>query len=102
MLKHRLREIKVVLIRTLISDQLAYVNIAKDWFTIADLREIRQRKIGGGKIGGKAAGMLLAQRILDEVASEEIRQHLHHPRILLPRRGCHLPVHGAQRPDALE
>ncbi len=74
--EHRLREIKVVLIRTLISDQLAYVKIAKDWLTIADLRDIRQRKIGGGKIGGKAAGMLLAYRILEEVASQEIRQHL--------------------------
>ena len=49
----RLQEIKVVLIRTMISDQLAYVNIAKDWFTIADLSEIRRRKIGQGKIGGK-------------------------------------------------
>jgi hypothetical protein len=74
--EHRLREIKVVLIRTLISDQLAYVKIAKDWLTIGDLRDIRQRKIGGGKIGGKAAGMLLAYRILEEIASEEIRQHL--------------------------
>jgi hypothetical protein len=74
--EHRLREIKVVLIRTLISDQLAYVKIAKDWLTIADLRDIRQRKIGGGKIGGKAAGMLLAYRILEEVASQEIRRHL--------------------------
>jgi hypothetical protein len=77
--EHRLREIKVVLIRTLISDQLAYVKIAKEWLTIADLRDIRQRKIGGGKIGGKAAGMLLAYRILEEVASEEIRQHLSIP-----------------------
>ena len=46
-----MREIKVVLIRTLISDQLGYVNIAKEWFTISDLSEIRWRKIGGGKIG---------------------------------------------------
>jgi hypothetical protein len=75
----RLHEIKVVLIRTLISDQLAYVNIAKDWFTIYDLSEIRWRKIGEGKIGGKAAGMLLAARILSEVADEEIRSHLHIP-----------------------
>ena len=75
----RLREIKVVLIRTLISDQLAYVNIAKDWFTIDDLREIRQRKIGSGKIGGKSAGMLLAKRILDEVASKDIRSHISIP-----------------------
>jgi len=60
----RLRESKVVLIRTLISDQLRYINIAKDWFTISDLAEIRRRKIGSGRIGGKAAGMLLALRIL--------------------------------------
>lgn len=72
----RLREIKVVLIRTLISDQLAYVNIARDWFTIADLNDIRHRKIGTGKIGGKSAGMLLAARILAAQASEEIRSHL--------------------------
>ncbi len=52
----RLQEIKVVLIRTLISDQLAYVKIAKDWFTISDLNEIRSHKIGQGKIGGKTAG----------------------------------------------
>lgn len=77
--EHRLREIKVVLIRTLISDQLAYVKIAKDWLTIDDLRQIRQRKIGSGKIGGKAAGMLLAHRILEEIASPDIRQHLSIP-----------------------
>jgi hypothetical protein len=74
-----LREIKVVLIRTLISDQLAYVNIAKDWFTIHDLREIYQHKIGSGKIGGKAAGMLLARRILENVAPPELSAHLSIP-----------------------
>jgi hypothetical protein len=77
--KARLHEIKVVLIRTLISDQLAYVNIAKEWFTIHDLSEIRRHKIGEGKIGGKAAGMLLAARILSEVADEDIRDHLRIP-----------------------
>ncbi len=75
----RLREIKVVLIRTLISDQLAYVNIAKDWFTIADLNHIRDRKVGQGKIGGKAAGMLLAARILIEAGDDEIRSSLRIP-----------------------
>jgi hypothetical protein len=74
-----LREIKVVLIRTLISDQLAYVNIAKDWLTIRDLREIYQHKIGSGKIGGKSAGMLLARRILENVASPELKAHLSIP-----------------------
>jgi hypothetical protein len=75
----RLREIKVVLIRTMISDQLAYVNIAKDWFTMSDLSEIRRRKIGEGKIGGKSAGMLLAARILQEVGDDEIRAAMRVP-----------------------
>ena len=75
----RLREIKVVLMRRMISDQLAYINIAKDWFTVSDLAEINQRKIGQGKIGGKAAGMLLALRILSEVADEEILSHISIP-----------------------
>jgi hypothetical protein len=75
----RLHEIKVVLIRTLISDQLSYLKIAKEWFTISDLMEIRNRKIGHGKIGGKSAGMLLAARILIEVGDEEIRSTLRIP-----------------------
>lgn len=68
--EHNLEECKVVLIRTMISDQLRYINIAKRWFTLTDLAEIRKRKIGAGRIGGKAAGMLLAHRIL----SEELRE----------------------------
>lgn len=60
----RLEETKVVLIRSMISDQLRYINIAKEWLTVNDLAEIRRRKIGPGRIGGKAAGMLLAQHIL--------------------------------------
>ena len=74
--KHRYHELIVVLIRRLISDQLAYINIAKTWFTASDLFEIQRRKIGHGKIGGKAAGMLLAARILSEVAGEDIRSAL--------------------------
>jgi Pyruvate phosphate dikinase, AMP/ATP-binding domain len=75
----RLQEIKVVLIRRMISDQLAYINIAKEWFTVADLIEINRRKIGQGKIGGKAAGMLLALRILDQVCDKELRSCLSIP-----------------------
>jgi len=74
-----LEEIKVVLIRTMISDHLAYLNIAKDWFTISDLNEIRAHKIGHGKIGGKSAGMLLAARILVEEGDEEVNACLRLP-----------------------
>lgn len=78
-LEARLQEIKVVLIRTMISDQLAYVKVAKDWFKISDLQWIRGRKLGQGKIGGKAAGMLLAARILNELGDDELRAHINIP-----------------------
>ena len=68
----RLHELKVVLIRTMISDQLRYIKIARRWLTVEDLKEIRSRKIGLGKIGGKAAGMLLAMRIIKETTPREI------------------------------
>ncbi|MDX1688933.1 MAG: PEP/pyruvate-binding domain-containing protein [Candidatus Promineifilaceae bacterium] len=67
---HHLEEIKVVLIKGMISDQLPYIGVAKKVFSIADLRGIYQRRIGEGKIGGKAAGMLLAWKILEGCRSE--------------------------------
>ncbi len=75
----RLQEEKVVLIRSLISDQLRYINIAKEWFTISDLLEIRRRKIGVGRIGGKSAGMLLAYRILQAVGGESLKASIRLP-----------------------
>jgi hypothetical protein len=78
-LEHRLREIKVVLIRNMLSDQLRYINIARDWFSISDLAEIRRHKIGHGRIGGKAAGMLLAARILRDNPREDIRENIRTP-----------------------
>jgi hypothetical protein len=78
-LEHHLTELKVILIRRLISDQLAYINIAKRWFSIADLKRIHRRKIGLGKIGGKAAGMLLAANILYELGDDDLRSRLQVP-----------------------
>jgi hypothetical protein len=78
-LEARLQEIKVVLIRTMISDQLAYLNIARKWFSMEDLVEIRRRKIGYGKIGGKSAGMMLAYRILQDTAPSVVQEILRIP-----------------------
>ncbi|GAB4541815.1 MAG: hypothetical protein Fur002_10900 [Anaerolineales bacterium] len=77
--KARLKELKVVLIRTLISDQLKYIKIARKWFTVDDLKQVRARKIGGGKVGGKAAGMLLAMRIIQETAPPEVARRFRLP-----------------------
>lgn len=62
--KHHLQEIKVVLIKGMISDQLRFIAVAKHVLSIADLRRIYRRRIGRGKVGGKAAGMILAWKIL--------------------------------------
>lgn len=67
---HHLQEIKVVLIKRMISDQLPFIGVAKKVFTIGDLRRIYERLIGLGKIGGKAAGMVLAWRILQQQDAE--------------------------------
>jgi hypothetical protein len=63
---HHLEEIKAVLIKGMISDQLPYIGVARRVFDIADLRRIHDRRIGRGKIGGKSAGMLLAWKILQK------------------------------------
>ncbi|MCX8035672.1 MAG: phosphoenolpyruvate synthase [Candidatus Sumerlaeia bacterium] len=50
--------------RMLLGNHPEFNRIADTYFTIGDLFHIRSRLIGSGRIGGKAAGMLLARRIL--------------------------------------
>lgn len=69
--QHHLRQIIVVLTRGMISDQLGFVRVAREHFDISDLKEIYRRRIGRGKIGGKAAGMMLAYKILREPDAED-------------------------------
>jgi hypothetical protein len=71
---HHLQEIIVVLIKKMISDRLDFVRTAKEWFTVDDFKFIRARRIGSGKIGGKAAGLLLAWKILQKAAPQIANQ----------------------------
>tara|TARA_A100001037_G_C15153375_1_gene641322 strand:+ start:7758 stop:10079 length:2322 start_codon:yes stop_codon:yes gene_type:complete len=59
--EHHLQEIKVVAIKTILSDRLEFIGTAKNWFKISDLFHILNRRYGTGKIGGKAAGIELAK-----------------------------------------
>lgn len=77
--KHHLKEIKVVLIKAMISDHLPYLAIAREWFDIADLKSIREHRVGRGKIGGKAAGVMLADSVLRKSADPELKPYLHVP-----------------------
>jgi Pyruvate phosphate dikinase, AMP/ATP-binding domain len=67
---HHLQELRVVLLKSLVSDQLAFIHIGRRWFTATDFNIILERRIGTGKIGGKAAGLLLAYKILQNTAPE--------------------------------
>jgi hypothetical protein len=77
--QHHLREITVVLTKSMISDQMAFISLAKEFFAAEDFETIAERRIGQGKIGGKAAGMMLAWKILqreDAANSPDLKRHV--------------------------
>lgn len=69
--QHHLRETLVVLIKALISDELDFVRVAKEYLSLPDLQWIRSHRVGRGKIGGKAAGLVLAAKILERTLAAQ-------------------------------
>jgi len=66
---HHLREIVVVLTKGLISDQLGFVGIAKDLFSVSDLQAIRRRRIGRGEPHADVEDLLLSAQKLTHLAA---------------------------------
>jgi len=66
--------IRVALLSHYISSQLPFIGIAKNHVTIRDIDAVLGHTIGHvsypGKLGGKAAGMIVAQKILLPILSE--------------------------------
>jgi hypothetical protein len=62
--------VRVSLIYRFLSENLQYIKIAKQFITLASIKNIFRRIIGpaygNGKVGGKSAGIILAERILAE------------------------------------
>ncbi len=58
--------LKQELCRMLIGGSSDFRELADRYLTIDDLFHVRERLVGSGRIGGKAAGMLLARRILED------------------------------------
>lgn len=65
---------RVALIRNFISDQLEFIGVSKNYLRIRDFEWLVDRVIGSekgqGRIGGKAAGILLGSRILQGASGE--------------------------------
>lgn len=101
--------IRVGLIRHLISDQLEFIGIAKRHLRIRDFGEIVPRLIGDesgmGRIGGKAAGMFLAHRILTRGADPVARAREPDARVqqaVAPSGGIAIPESYFLRSDVIE
>jgi len=62
--------LKQELSRMMLGSHPEFLRLADAHFTLDDLLAMRDRLIGSGRIGGKAAGMLLARRILAEEQGE--------------------------------
>jgi pyruvate,water dikinase len=63
-----LKGVRVSLIRLLLSDQLEFINVAKDYVDVKSFDGLLERTIfpgeGHGKVGGKGAGLFLAYQII--------------------------------------
>ena len=56
--------LKDALFRMMVGNHPKFNQLANRYLTLNDLLQVRNRLIGYGRIGGKAAGMLLARRVL--------------------------------------
>jgi hypothetical protein len=70
------KELVGELCRIMVGRERRISKLAQSSFTIEDLVTIKSRLIGSGFIGGKAAGMLLAQKILSQDKSFNWGQYL--------------------------
>ena len=70
------KELIAELCRIMVGREKRMSNLARDSFSIEDLVTIKSRLIGSGFIGGKAAGMLIAQKILSLDKSFNWSQYL--------------------------
>lgn len=72
------REMIDRLCRMMISRDQRILFLAKNYFSLQDLLEIKNRLIGSGFIGGKSVGMLLARSILREDKNINWERYLEH------------------------
>ncbi len=81
--KEEVMGLRVSLLRHFISDQLEYIRIAKHYLTVRDMAPLVDHTLGSaaghGRVGGKAAGMLLGHKILQTKLSAKYRDSIKIP-----------------------
>lgn len=76
--------IKTALIRRFLAERLEYVNVAKTTFELKDFVNIVEHIVGpaqgSGKLGGKASGVLLAEKLIkEEMKRNPVLQNINFP-----------------------
>ncbi|MBU1984124.1 nucleotidyltransferase domain-containing protein, partial [bacterium] len=79
------KEIRVSLVQRFFTDQLEYINVAKEYVNVDDFYDLLRRIIyptgSHGKLGGKSAGLFLAARVIRRAAEEhEILRNIRTPK----------------------
>lgn len=77
-----LAALKHELSRMMIGSHPEFNELADRYFDIEDLLAVRERLVGSGRIGGKAAGMLLARKILQSNTATDARPSVDFSRVL--------------------
>lgn len=70
------QRLKENILRCLLGNELTRLALCRKYFSMRDLLYIKNREIGTGCVGGKAAGMLLARNILRDEAPELYRTRI--------------------------
>jgi len=68
------REAVLKLCRTMMGSDERILELASNYFTLDDLRVVQRRTVGSGFVGGKAAGMLIARKILKSKHSNKYKE----------------------------
>jgi len=76
--------IRTQLIQRFFTDRLEFVNVAKEYIKVDDYEPLVKKIIGpargAGKLGGKASGAYLAQKILQEELNDELTEYISCPK----------------------
>jgi pyruvate, water dikinase len=76
--------IKVLMIQKLFTNQLEFINVAKNYIKLDDFHEVMQHTIysknSHGKLGGKSTGLFFANNIIKSEMDEDFQKHIKIPR----------------------
>ena len=76
--------ISVLLIQRLFTDQLEFVNIAKNYVCIKDFYDVIQHTVfpnnSHGKLGGKSSGLFIADSIIKSSEDNELKEYVNIPK----------------------